>query len=116
MAYICCSPGCGNALYPQGPINMLVYHDEGFFNIGVELDENAKLKDDSLVSLKAAMPRTYDSQELQLNTSDEIAGAPDGFTIRDFKLTIPGRHSAATPQGMLTICCKKCGKCCKYPY
>jgi len=116
MAYICCTPGCGNTLNPQGPISMLVYHDEGFFNLGIELDDNANLKGDSLASLKAAMPIAYDPQELQLNTADEIAGALDGFTIRDFKLTIPGRQSATRPQGMLTICCKKCGKCCKYTY
>jgi hypothetical protein len=116
MSYICCTPGCGNVLNPQGPINMMVSHNQGSFILDLDLDDNAMLLEQSLTAIKDAMPPDYDEQTIQLKTDEHISGSLNEFTVHDFQINLSEKSSRAKPEGTLTICCKKCRNCCHYDY
>src|ERR1700739_3980192 len=99
MSYICCTPGCGNILTPQGPINMFVSHPDGSFDFNFHLDNRGRIVDSSVRNLLQAV-REGD-KIVSIVTSGEIDGTLDKFKSLNYSLKLPIDRTTTALTGQL---------------
>ena len=113
--YLCCKAGCGNTLRPEGPINALIAHSAGHFNMDISLKEDAKIDNDSLNTMLGTIPIRGYAQELSVSSQDPIPGEKGHFTLRELKIQVPTDRAVSKITQTITICCSVCNTCCDYP-
>jgi len=113
-AFICCKPGCGNILYPSGPIVTLVSHEEINSNLSLSMNEEGGLDAGSLDLVQQLIGPINEPKNLTLKLEDTLPGSKSHFDVHKFDLELTPQAGTIKAVQSIPLRCNVCGSYCTY--